>query len=305
MNRGTLRARGLLAGIAVAGLTTLGVSQTAFAGLQIDLVYIETPSQPGPPLVEGAGQLRDIMRVAAESWERIFKRGGGNWKLTIEYGWGRIGPQLFAQEYKVSEGGNNPARINHSCILFNTHPPLEKPLLGFFADPTPWENSEFREYATQSIPTDVGWVNIGRTFAGPTGHAIDRIDMLQVALHEIGHALGFDDEYSGLRNQFPGSGQFSIKAPRPYAGFTVFIGAGHIADLLDFPLMIYSAPMGTRQLISVADTLVISQFSLFDRPDLSEPSLDFNGDGQGIPTRSVSTSSTCVVRPPNPNDGQW
>jgi hypothetical protein len=138
-----------------------------------------------------------------------------------------------------------------------------------------------------------------------TGDAIDRIDLLQVALHEIGHALGLDDEYSGYRNQFAGSGMFSIKAPRPYAGFTVFIGSGHIADLGDFPLMIYSAPMGKRQLISVADALLISQFSLFDRPDISEPPLDFNGDGQGVPTRSVSSSSTCLVRPPNPNDGQW
>ena len=124
------------------------------------------------------------------------------------------------------------------------------------------------------------------------------------ALHEIGHALGLDDEYSGYRNQFPGSGTFSIKVPRPYAGFTVFIGSGHIADLGDFPLMIYSAPMGKRQLISFADALLISQFSLFDRPDISEPPLGFNGDGQGVPTRSVSSSPTCLVRPPNTNDGQ-
>jgi len=300
-----MRVQRVVAGIALACLMALGPSHTARAGLQIDLVYIENPPQPGSPLIEGGGQLREIMRVAAESWERIFKRGGGNWKLTIEYGWGRIGPSLFAQEYKVSEAGNNPARIGHSCILFSTNPPFEGPLLVFFADPTPWNNSEYLEYADQSTPTDVGWVNIARTFTAPTGHAIDRIDMLMLALHEIGHALGLDDTYSGFRNQFPGSGTFTIRPPRPYAGFTMFIGGGHIADLADFPLMISRAPVGKRQLISIADTLLISQFSLFDHPDISEPSLDFNGDGQGIPTRSVSTSSTCFVHPPNANDGQW
>jgi hypothetical protein len=69
--------------------------------------------------------------------------------------------------------------------------------------------------------------------------------------------------------------------------------------------MIDQAPTGARQLISVADALLLAQFALFDQPDLSEPSLDFNGDGKGIPFRSISSSSTCVVKPPNPNRGEW
>jgi hypothetical protein len=76
-----------------------------------------------------------------------------------------------------------------------------------------------------------------------------------------------------------------------------------IADLGPLPLMIATAPTGKRQLISVADALLVAQISLFDRPDLSEPSLDFNGDGHRIPTRSVSSSTTCFAIPPNPNQG--
>ena len=95
--------------------------------------YIENPPQPAK-LVQGGGELREIMKVAAAQWERVFKRGGGNWKLTIEYGWAPLlTPNLFAQEYLVSERGNNPSRIGHSCILFNTVPPVESPLLGLFA----------------------------------------------------------------------------------------------------------------------------------------------------------------------------
>ena len=301
-----VRIQPTVARIALSCLIALGAAQPAFAGLQISLVYIENPPQPQSDLVKGGGQLREIMQVAAENWERIYKRGGGNWKLTIEYGWGELaGRSLYAQEYKISEAGNNPSRIGHSCILFNTNPIIESPILGFFADPTPWENSEYLDYTADSINTEFGWINIGRTFSGPTGHAIDRLDMLGIAMHEIGHALGLDDTYSGFLNQFPGSGPFSIKPPRPFAGFTYFIGNGHIADLGPLPLMISTPPRGKRQLISVADALLLAQFSLFDRPDLSEPSLDFNGDGQSIPTRSVPSSSTCFARPPGPNQGQW
>ena len=75
MNGGKMRVQRVVAGIALACLMALGPSHTARAGLQIDLVYIENPPQPGSPLIEGGGQLREIMRVAAESWERIFKRG--------------------------------------------------------------------------------------------------------------------------------------------------------------------------------------------------------------------------------------
>ena len=162
----------------------LSAPQTAFAGLQINLVYIENPPQPESELVKGGGQLREIMQVAAENWERIFRRGGGNWKVTIEYGWGGLVSSLYAQEYKISEAGNNPSRIGHSCILFDTNPKLEKPLQGFFADPTPWENSEYLDYAAESIPTEYGWLNIGRTFSGPTGHAIGRLDLLTIAMHD-------------------------------------------------------------------------------------------------------------------------
>jgi len=40
--------------IALSFLIALGAAQTAFAGLQIELVYIENPPQPGAPVVTGA-----------------------------------------------------------------------------------------------------------------------------------------------------------------------------------------------------------------------------------------------------------
>jgi hypothetical protein len=152
----------------------------------------------------------------------------GNWKLTIEYGWAPLlAPNLFAQEYLVSERGNNPSRIGHSCILFNTVPRIDSPLLGLFADPTPWDNSEYLDYIADAINTEYGWLNIGRTFSEPTGLAANRKDILTIAMHEIGHALGLDDTYSGLHILLPGgAGPLQIKPPLPFAGSTYFLRQG-------------------------------------------------------------------------------
>ena len=140
-----------IAGLALACAVALGVAQPASAGLKIDLVYID---KPPPFYVAGGGELREIMQVAAENWERALKTGNGNWKLKIEFGWDALrDPTFFAQEHLVGEGGN-PSRMTHSCIIFNTALGFTKDIAGFFADPTPRDNSEFLDYTSYSISTD-------------------------------------------------------------------------------------------------------------------------------------------------------
>src|SRR5678810_1418241 len=96
-----------IAGLALACAVALGVAQPVSAGLKIDLVYID---KPPPFYVAGGGQLREIMQVAAENWERALKTGNGNWKLKIEFGWDALrDPTFFAQEHLVGEG--HPSRI--------------------------------------------------------------------------------------------------------------------------------------------------------------------------------------------------
>ena len=296
----------MVSGLALSCLIALGATQTASAGLQIELVYIENPPQPGAPVVTGGGQLREIMKVAAENWERVFKRAGGNWKLTVEYGWGNIAEQYFAQEYLISERGNNPSRIGHSCVLFNASAGLYEPIKGFFADPTPWDNSEYLAYTADTLNTEAGWLNVGRSFSEPTGEAVDRIDMLMLAMHEIGHALGLDYGYSGLIKQGGGRNLFPITSPRPFAGVDFFLNNGpHIGGFSSLPLMISEPPGGQRHIISAADELILAQINLIDRPDMSEPRLDFNGDGRTIPTRSVPSSFDCPPRGVPTTDGPW
>jgi len=207
----------------------IGAAQPAFAGLKINLVYIDNP-----PLfyVAGGGQLREIMQVAAENWERVFKSGNGNWKLTIDVGWDALrDPTFFAQEHVISEGGN-PSRITHSCIIFNSALAFPKDIAGFFADHDARNNSEFLDYASYSINTDYGWLNAGRIFSEPMGDAIDRRDLLKVAMHEIGHALGLDYDFSRFKTQLPGTtGPLRGTPPRAFAGIDIFVSQGpHISE---------------------------------------------------------------------------
>jgi len=294
-----------VAGLALACAMALGAAQPASAGLKIDLVYID---KPPPFYVAGGGHLREIMQVAAENWERALKTGNGNWKLKIEFGWDALrDPTFFAQESMISESGN-PSRITHSCIIFNTALGFPKDIAGFFADPTPRDNSEYVDYTAYSINTDAGWLNAGRIFSEPTGDAINRVDLLQVAMHEIGHALGLDYDYTGFNIQLPGTtGPLKVTPLRPYAGIDIFVNQGpHISGK---SLMSPNAEPGERRLISAIDALLIAQLSLFKGPDLSEPSLDTNGhgpgNGLGIPTVTVASSSTCSGNVPAKNTGPW
>jgi hypothetical protein len=117
-------------------------------------------------------------------------------------------------------------------------------------------------------------VNYGRVFSEATGAAAGRIDLLTIAMHEIGHSLGLDEHYVGFRARFVENLFAEITSPPPYAGLVLIVrGQGpHILDDENqTALMIQTPAPGQRQLISVADALVIGRFSLFDRPNLTDP----------------------------------
>ena len=64
------------------------------------------------------------------------------------------------------------------------------------------------------------------------GDAIDRRDLLQVAMHEIGHALGLDYDFSRFKTQLPGTtGPLRGTPPRAFAGIDIFVSQGpHISE---------------------------------------------------------------------------
>jgi len=267
----------------LAGALALAAPQQASAELRIDLVFIvvDNTPPPKPPLIAGGGDLQEIMKVAAEKWERVFKNGSGQWNLTIEYGWGPIASNLFGQERMQRQAGN-PVRITHSRILFNNVPPVEPGTLGFFADPTPRDNSKYLRYTSDRADVEGGVLNVGRVFSEATGHAEERIDLLTIAMHEIGHALGLDGDYMGFLGQFYDGLFVDVTKPRPFPGFRFTIGQGpHIDGFELKPLMVGTPRPGVRQFISGADALLIAQLSSFSRPSLAEPAFDAEDEDQG------------------------
>jgi hypothetical protein len=254
----------------ILGLSFLLAASSARAGLKIRPVF-RGGDPPADECLAGGGNLQEIFKVAAEAWERVFKVGGGHWDVTIEFKWSNQFPSLYGKETLISQGGNNPVRITHSEVEFNSNP-LTADKFCWFADPTPRDSTEYRKYSSHLL--DQVPLNAARVFSEATGDAEDRIDLLTIATHEIGHALGLDDDYVGFRQRCSGLCFLTVTAPRPFAGFDIQISRTvHFEEefygvLGSEPLMIPKPVAGVRQLISGIDALTLAELSSFDKPNL-------------------------------------
>jgi len=225
---------------------------TAHAGLVINSQF--NPSTAPADMV-GGGNLTDIFNTAVSFWENAFSDPGETWVLNLQYEWAALPGQNG--KFVLDQQGGSPHRIISGLIRFDNS------AVRFFADPTPRDNSEYTEYHESFWDMPDGPLITGRQYSGATGAAAMGVDLLTIAKHEIGHALGLaaDNTASPL--------MIHVTAPRPFPGVVIDTKGGDHLMNLDGAVMgqdIFGE--GARTLISGVDVLAEAQISLFDHPNL-------------------------------------
>ncbi len=162
-------------GLALAMLLAIGPNASA---LTITRIF-DGGSAPGN--TAGGGSLVNIFNAAADWWELAIL---DTHALTIDYEWTVRTGSTLASHSLLAQGGI-PNRETSARIRFDNDGSSE-----WFMDSTPHLNEEYVTFTESSADLGGGSINTGRVYSDPTGSAVDRFDLLSVAKHEIGHALG-------------------------------------------------------------------------------------------------------------------
>jgi hypothetical protein len=213
----------------------------------------------------GGGSLTAIFNAAADMWEAAI---GDTHTVTISYGWSTLGGGTLAQ-HAFGGGSGTPYRETSGSISFDNVG------TSWFVDATPFNNSEYTTLNSSSADFGGGSIETVRMYTGATGAASGRHDLLAVALHEIGHALGLSSGNSAFTSG-NGDGDIDVLSG-PYAGSAIPTVSGAHLDVNN-SLMYPFNSSSTRKLISQVDLLAnctISQFTQCDYQGVSavpEPS---------------------------------
>jgi hypothetical protein len=162
-----------------------------------------------PANSSGAGNLVDIFNAAAHIWESAYR---DQFTLRLYFGWA---PLDSAGNHTLIEQGGDPNREITGIILFDNSGKTF-----FYLDPTPFANEEYLRATEEFEDLGGGRINVARIFRNPVGEAAGRVDLLSVALHEIGHALGLCAANPSFIQQ-SAYGSIGILGQLPFAGTTI------------------------------------------------------------------------------------
>ena len=214
-----------------------------FGGLQIT-------AGPSPTNTIGKGNLVQIFNAAADIWEQAIK---DDHTVTIQFGWSPL--PLGGGIHNVVSQSGLPNRVTEAIVYFDNNGSTV-----WFLDSTPHEHSEYPTLVECHTDTKKGRVNSGRVLLGDISSP-RALDLLTIAKHEIGHALGLStwNAQWSWKNAAQG---LRLTAPRKYSEFVVPIDTeGHLR--LHGALMDPSLLPNQRKLLSVIDVLVIAEMGEF------------------------------------------
>ncbi|QEG37635.1 DUF7901 domain-containing protein [Bythopirellula goksoeyrii] len=188
------------------------------------------PVTPPSPFVQGGGTLASLFNTAADLWEQGILDID---TINLRYGWADLdggipgsGPLAIAQGLDIA--------FNSS---FNSG--------GFYAlymDPVPTDEIEYNHLWKEEADLGVGTVNVARVHYQPNIPDASTFDILSVANHEIGHALGI---------QNLGPSPYVINPPLPFAGSQVpLVGSNHFNITLPPSIPPGSLPNEPRSLMA-------------------------------------------------------
>jgi hypothetical protein len=241
-----------------------------------------------PANAAGGGDLAAIMSTAAQIWESAYS---DPFVLDLYYGWGPSGDAGTHTMQLSDAAGREVAGV----IVFDNSGSVS-----FFLDPTPGTNEEYKRQTDEYQDLGNGSINVAKVLGSPTGDAAGHVDLLSVALHEIGHALGLSTSNSSFLKQSSG-GFLSISDEYPFAGTEIPLARNNSGVIAHFDAntLVYGSVMSgvngdERRLPSELDILANAQVSSFTLASNSTTSSIDKSRNHSIGNRGGSTNRVAL-----------